>query len=63
MPLFSPRVSSSSTGDEPTSLGTRAGQDGKGQCVFLENHARLTEIQSAFIEHPRSTQIDLNLVV
>jgi hypothetical protein len=63
MPLFSPSVSSSSTGDEPSSFETRTGQDGKGQRVFLENHARLTEIQSAFIEHRRSTQIDLNLVI
>jgi hypothetical protein len=37
--------------------------NGNDEWVFLENHARLTEIQSGFIEHPRSTQIDLISVI
>jgi excisionase family DNA binding protein len=55
MPLFTPSISSSSTGDEPSSRAKSTSQDGMDQCVFRENHARLTEIQSGFIEHPEKS--------
>ena len=41
--LFTPCLSSSSTGDEPSSFGLRVHRkNGTDQCVFPKNHARLT---------------------
>jgi hypothetical protein len=63
MPLFTPSLRNPSTGIESFGKPVSPSKLEIFDRVFPENHARLTEIQSAFIEHPQKQPNQLDFVI